>query len=61
MGKQLGEEVERAYYKAEEYDKSSTVNQFAFTVENFHEATNHDREKGAEFYPQTQPTLEILF
>ncbi len=35
--------------KLEEYDKSSAVNQFAFTVENFHEATNHDREKGAEF------------
>lgn len=37
--------------QVEEYAKSSTVNQLAFTVENLLEATNDYMEKGVEFYP----------
>jgi hypothetical protein len=35
--------------QVEEYAKSSTVNQLAFTVENLLEATNDYTEKGVEF------------
>ncbi len=36
--------------QVEEYDKNSTVNQLAFTVEDLYEATNDYKEKGVEFY-----------
>ncbi|QJX76493.1 hypothetical protein [Priestia megaterium] len=37
------------HMQVEEYAKSSTVNQLAFTVENLLEATNDYTEKGVEF------------
>jgi hypothetical protein len=48
--------------QVEEYAKSSTVNQLAFTVENLLEATNDYTEKGVEFLSlDPQPTLKVLF
>ncbi|MFS8604300.1 hypothetical protein LRO89_16960 [Priestia megaterium] len=48
--------------QVEEYDKSSTVNQLAFTVENLLEATNDYTEKGVEFLSlEPQPNLKVLF
>lgn len=48
--------------KVEKYDKSSTVNQLAFTVENVLEATNDYTEKGVEFLSlEPQPNLKVLF
>ena len=41
--------------QVEEYDKSSTVNQLAFTVENLLEATNDYTEKGVEFLSPRTP------
>ena len=41
--------------QVEEYDKSSTVNQLAFTVENLLEATNDYTEKGVEFVSPRTP------
>ena len=54
--------MELAYYQVEEYAKSSTVNQLAFTVENLLEATNDYREKGVEFLSlEPHPNLKVLF
>lgn len=48
--------------QVEEYDKSSTANQLAFTVEDLHEATSDYKEKGVEFLSlEPQPTLKVLF
>jgi hypothetical protein len=48
--------------RVEEYAKSNTVNQLAFTVENLLEATNDYTEKGVEFLSlDPQPTLKVLF
>lgn len=48
--------------QVEEYAKSSTINQPAFTVENLLEATNDYTEKGVEFLSlESQPTLKVLF
>jgi hypothetical protein len=48
--------------QVEEYDKSSTVNQLAFTVEDLHEATSNYKEKGVKFLSlEPQPTLKVLF
>ena len=48
--------------QVEEYDKSSTVNQLAFTVEDLHEATSDYKEKGVKFLSlEPQPTLKVLF
>ncbi len=41
--------------QVEEYDKSSTINQLAFTVENLLEATNDYTEKGVEFVSPRTP------
>jgi lactoylglutathione lyase len=43
----------------EEYDKSGTVNYFAFTVEDIYEAIQHHGKKGIEFLSsEPQPTVE---
>jgi hypothetical protein len=48
--------------QVEEYDKNSTVNQLAFTVEDLYEATNDYKEKGVEFLSlEPQPALKVLF
>ncbi|KRD99269.1 hypothetical protein ASE46_13350 [Bacillus sp. Root239] len=48
--------------QVEEYNKSSTVNQLAFTVEDLHKATNDYKEKGVEFLSlEPQPALKVLF
>jgi len=48
--------------QVEEYDKSSTVKQLAFTVEDLHEATSDYKEKGVKFLSlEPQPTLKVLF
>lgn len=47
--------------QVEEYDKSSTVNQLAFTVENLLETTNDYTEKGVEFVSPRTPAKILKF